>query len=165
MQRLVSDTNILIDMEEGQLIKEMFRLPYMFLIPDILFYEELEEEHPHLINLGLRLNELNGEVMAYALRLTEHYKKPNRNDCFALALAKHEERPLLTGDRALKMAAENEAVVVKGTIWLVNQLVRHQIIRPDIARSAYAQMKHSNRRLPWNTAEEKLIELEKVLSQ
>lgn len=31
VQLLVSDTNILIDMEEGQLIELMFQLPYNFL--------------------------------------------------------------------------------------------------------------------------------------
>jgi hypothetical protein len=44
MQVLISDANILIDMEEGELIEEMFRLPYIFSIPDILFYEEMEEK-------------------------------------------------------------------------------------------------------------------------
>lgn len=48
MQLLISDANILIDLEEGQLIELMFQLPYQFSIPDVLFEEELEEEHQHL---------------------------------------------------------------------------------------------------------------------
>ena len=43
MQLLISDANILIDMEEGELLPQMFQLPYNFSIPDILFYEELEQ--------------------------------------------------------------------------------------------------------------------------
>lgn len=44
-QLLISDANILIDMEEGELLTQLFQLPYQFAIPDILFVEELEEEH------------------------------------------------------------------------------------------------------------------------
>ena len=163
MQLLISDANILIDMEEGELIEELFKLPYVFSMPDILFYEEMEEEHQHLVDLGLQLDELSGEMMVYGISLIEHYKKPSRNDCFALALAKQKQCPLLTGDRDLRIAAEKEAVVVMGTIWVVTQLVRHQIINIVDARTAYEKMRASGRRLPWTIAEEKLIELETEL--
>ena len=65
MQLLISDANILIDMEEGNLLAQMFQLPISFSIPDILFYEELEQEHEHLLELGLRLDELEGELVQY----------------------------------------------------------------------------------------------------
>jgi len=164
MQVLISDANILIDMEEGELIEELFKLPYGFSIPDILFYEEMEEEHWHLIDLGLQLDELSGETMIHGLNLIEQYKKPSRNDCFALALAKQEQCPLLTGDRDLRIAAEKEAVVVMGTIWVITQLVRHQVINVVDARAAYEKMRASGRRLPWTIAEEKLVELETELA-
>lgn len=160
MQILISDANILIDMEEGNLIEELFRLPYVFSIPDILFYEEMEEEHQYLIDLGLQLDELSGETMVDGLALIEQYKKPSRNDCFALALAKQEQCPLLTGDRDLRIAAEKEAIIVMGTIWVVTQLVRHQVINVVDARTAYEKMRVSGRRLPWTIAEEKLLDLE-----
>lgn len=160
MQLLISDANILIDMEEGGLLTPMFNLPYIFSIPDILFYEELEEEHEHLLELGLRLDELDGDTVMYGVQLIEQYRKPSRNDCFALALAKQEACPLLTGDRDLKIAAEKEAIVVMGTIWLVTQLVSQNLIDVDIARAAYLKMKASGRRLPWSIAEEKLTAVE-----
>ncbi|TBR42010.1 DUF3368 domain-containing protein [Marinomonas agarivorans] len=156
MRLLISDANILIDMEEGELIEKLFQLPYTFSIPDILFYEEMAAEHEHLIEWGLTLNELSGETMSYGIGLTNQYKKPSRNDCFALALAKQEQCPLLTGDRDLRAAAENEAVVVMGTIWLVNQLVLHHLISVRQAHDAYRKMQNSGRRLPWDIAEQEL---------
>jgi predicted nucleic acid-binding protein len=39
--------------------------------------------------------------MMYAMQLTGTYTQASRNDCFALALAKQEQCPLLTGDMAL----------------------------------------------------------------
>ncbi|MCR9675005.1 DUF3368 domain-containing protein [Vibrio alginolyticus] len=159
-QLLISDANILIDMEEGGLLEVMFQLPFDFATPDILFFEELEEEHAHLPDLGLALKEVSSESMMYAMQLTGTYTQASRNDCFALALAKQEQCPLLTGDMALRKAAEKEAAIVKGTIWLVSQLVVHQKINTEQAREAYRQMQDSGRRLPWTIAEKALVELE-----
>ncbi len=36
MKLLISDTNILIDMEAGNLVEVMFRLPEIFAVPNIL---------------------------------------------------------------------------------------------------------------------------------
>jgi len=163
-QLLISDANILIDMEEGGLLEVMFQLPYQFATPDILFFEELEEEHAHLPELGLVLKEVSPESMMYAIKLTSSYTKAGRNDCFALALAKQEQCTLLTGDKALRVAAEKEAAIVKGTIWLVNQLVIQQKINLVQAREAYERMKECGRRLPWGSAEEALAEIEQELN-
>ena len=39
MLLLISDANVLIDIENGGLTGAMFSLPYQFAVPDILFYE------------------------------------------------------------------------------------------------------------------------------
>ncbi|EMY6821018.1 DUF3368 domain-containing protein [Vibrio cholerae] len=161
-QLLISDANILIDMEEGGLLEAMFQLPYDFATPDILFFEELEEEHAHLLGLGLALKEVSSASMMYAMKLTGTYTQASRNDCFALALAKQEQCPLLTGDMALRKAAEKEAAIVKGTVWLVSQLVVHKQINTEQARAAYSQMQANGRRLPWGKAEQALVELEQT---
>lgn len=161
MQLLISDANILIDLEEGQLIEHMFQLPYHFAIPDILFSEELEEEHEYVLGLGLHLTELSGETMGYAMELVSQYTKASRNDCFALALARQEMCPLLTGDKALREAASKEAIVVMGTLWLVEQMIRQNLISVDEARLAYTRMQNSGRRLPWTKAETLLVDFEK----
>jgi len=165
VQLLISDANILIDLEEGELIKELFQLPFLFSIPDILFEEEMSEEHGYLPGLGLQLEELSGEVMSSAWTLTQKYTNPSRHDCFALALAKDKECPLLTGDKALRKAAEVEAVMVNGTLWIIEQMIHQKLITPNQARQAYQRMKDSARRLPWSLAESNLQEIEKELKQ
>ena len=160
MQLLISDANILIDLEEGQLIELMFQLPYQFAIPDILFVEELEDEHQHLLEKGLQLSPLTGETMVYAMELIPRYTKASRNDCFALALAVQEKCTLLTGDRALRDAAETETIMVRGTLWLVELKVRQGLINVEQARLAYERMKDAGRRLPWGIVDAILVELE-----
>ena len=160
MQLLISDANIFIDLEEGKLIKLLFQLPYKFSLPDILFIEELEIEHQYLIGLGLLLRILESKTMTYAMELIPRYTKASRNDCFALALAIQEECSLLTGDKALREAANSEGVVVMGTLWIIEQLIRQNLITVAQARAAYTRMKNAGRRLPWLLAERELQEIE-----
>lgn len=57
MRLLISDANILIDMEAGALMETLFQLPMQFGIPDLLYYEEIEPGSPGLEDLGLQVME------------------------------------------------------------------------------------------------------------
>lgn len=162
-QLLISDANILIDLEDGELIAEMFNLPFDFQVPDMLFSDELEADHGYLLEYGLQLGELTPESMAEVEVLVNRYKQPSRYDCFALVLAKQQGCPLLTGDKNLRIAAEQEDVEVKGTLWIVEAMIMHQVITVQAARIAYQRMKQKGRRLPWTIAENRLSELEASL--
>ncbi|WP_447527563.1 PIN domain-containing protein [Vreelandella sp. TE19] len=155
-QLLISDTNILIDLEEGELIATLFLLPYDFQVPDILYAEELEEQHGYLLSMGLSQRELSPETLTYAQRIMQNSLGPSRNDCFALALARQENCPLLTGDKALRTTALTEAIDVRGTIWVVEELIRYQLITPEQAHQTYTLMQARGRRLPWAHAFKRL---------
>ena len=92
--------------------------------------------HAHWRDLGLIVQSLPAEGVARVQALSQKYKRPSRNDLFALALAEQAQCPLLTGDAALRSAAETERVEVKGTIWLVTEMVRKQCITATVARFA-----------------------------
>lgn len=160
IQLLVSDANILIDLEEGLLLSDIFSLPYQFSTPDILFHDELEECHHQLVDMGLKLGVLTSETLCYAEKLINTYSAPSRYDCFALALAKQEKCPLLSGDKRLRKAAENEGVIVKGTLWLVNELITQNIISISKAQEAFGRMQAADRRLPWDKVDLLLKNLE-----
>jgi hypothetical protein len=90
---LISDANILIDMEAGELLQKFFRLPMRIGIPDILYREEIEPGSPGLEALGLILVEVDGSFVEYAFNLPLRYGNgPSHNDYLALALAKQESR-------------------------------------------------------------------------
>lgn len=160
MLLLISDANILIDIEVGGLTAPMFSLDYQFALPDVLFYDELEEQHAHLLDMGLEVRELDERMVARVAEFAQQYKRPGRMDLFALVLAAEENCPLLTGDQDLRAAAENEHVEVRGTLWLVTEMVRAGNITAHVARSAYQQMRSNGRRLPWDMAEQMLTDLE-----
>lgn len=165
MRLLISDTNILIDMEAGALMETFFRLPMQFGIPDLLYYEEIEPDSPGLADLGLQIMEVSGHFVAYAQKLPKQHNhllaakngpKPSHNDYLALALAKQEVCTLLTGDTNLRTVAEKEEVNVMGTIGLLCAMVENQLLTVDDALQALDRMKTGKRRLPWLEAEKRL---------
>lgn len=160
MQLLVSDANIFIDLEEGELLEEFFLLPFEFITPDILFYEELEENRPYLLEKGLKLGALDGEDMNSVMEYVANYSGPSRMDCMALVLAKKEECPLLSGDRALVAAAKAEGVLVNGSIWIIEQLIEHELLDCPQAYDALDKMRANGRRLPWDLAKKRIKLLE-----
>lgn len=164
MQILVSDANIIIDMAAGGLLISMFSMEECdFIAPNMLFEEELEEEHEHILELGLRLEVLTSDTLSVHHELVERNPEPGRYNLFALALAKQEECPLLTGDMALRTAAQKEGVEVHGTLWLVERMVETEKISVAAARSAYEKMKEDGSWLPWKLAEANLKKLDKQL--
>ena len=161
MPIIVSDANIFIDVEVGRLTRVMFQLPEEFAVPNILYEEELSGHHPELPTYGLRILEIREEFVREAVRLGGIYTKPGHNDLLALALAQQENCPLLTGDGNLRSAAETEAVIVRGTLWLVEQLLDNKLISYNEAKDAYARMRAEDRRLPWDEVENQLAKYKK----
>jgi hypothetical protein len=153
---MVSDANILLDIEVGELAADMFRLPYRFVVPDVLYAEELAARHSHLLAIGLKTMTLSPACVARMVPLSQRYRRPSRNDLFALALAQDQQCPLLTGDAALRQAAVAENIDVRGTIWLMTELVRIEQVSSSEARQALERMRANGRRLPWELAEEAL---------
>jgi len=143
-------------MEVSNLIKKMFELPYQFAVPDILYEEELKEDHENLLDYGLIMKMVSEESILYLENSLSQYSKIGFYDKLALAVAKQESCPLVTGDGALRIAGKDEAIVVLGTVWLMDELIIHSLISMEEAREAYALMKDNGRRLPWKMIEDKL---------
>lgn len=149
MRRLVNDANIFIDLEEAGLLETLLQLPYEFVTLDVLFEEELQAQHGHLLRSGLATLELQAGRMIRLHKLVQRYSQIGFMDCLALALAEQELCPLLTGDQKLRGAPEAEGLEVHGTLWVVESLLERQIIRLEQAYQAYDRMENAQRRLPY----------------
>ena len=156
MLLIISDASVLIDIEDGGLTSVMFSLSWKFAVPDVLFEEELSQQHSHLTQMGLESKSMSGELIAEAYALHQQYARPSVNDMLALTLAKAEGCQLLTADQALRNAAKELCVEVHGTIWLVEQMLLYHKIMVDIARASFQKMKESGSHLPW-------VEVDKML--
>lgn len=79
MLLLISDANILIDMDTGGLLAPMFSMEYRFAVPDVLYVEELEGQHDGLMELGLQSVTLQDHLVATVAALSQQYRRPSRN--------------------------------------------------------------------------------------
>lgn len=159
MLLLISDANVLIDIEASGLTQALFGLDSTFAVPDVLFAEELAERHGHLLAMGLRTLTLSAATVAYAEGLAKRHRRPGSNDLLALALARQESCPLVTGDRALRNAAKEEGVSLRGTLWLVERMVDERRIDVADAERAFAHMRDAGSRLPWDQVAQLLAQL------
>lgn len=162
MLLLISDANILIDIEDGNLTSVIFRLPYEIAVPDILFELELREHHSHLLEAGLKVKSLTAESVKKAESLRFKYSRPSIMDHSALALAMQEKCPLLTGDKDLREVAKIEGVEIHGTVWIIEELLNQKLIKQLQARSSFDSMKVKGSRLPWGEVDKLLNKWELI---
>lgn len=159
MNLLITDTNIFIDLEDGRLIQHLFSLSIGIGTPDLLFEDELREQHANLLERGLQLIELTSNTLLQIPVLGKKYRKTSRLDLIALAAAKQENCPLVTGDMNLRHAAKKENVEVYGTLWICERFVTQKLISIDQLEAAYHRMRSTDRRLPSDLIVEQLARL------
>lgn len=134
MEYISSDTNVWLDFAEIERLNLPFLLPYVYLVNDETVEDELLSPPglcSELLQLGLQKTELTEEEFYLVEEFTSKYIKPSVYDCIALAIAKARGLILLTGDGALRKAAEAEGVAVMGTIGILDQLHRGKYIEDE----------------------------------
>jgi len=75
-----------------------------------------------LLEKGLVAVELTDAELELYMTIASKFRKLSAYDAFALTIAKSRSIILLTGDKALRNAAEAEHVVVRGLLWITDQL-------------------------------------------
>jgi predicted nucleic acid-binding protein len=123
---VVHDASCLIDLQKAGLLAELGRLPHRLLIPLPIREEELAsfsaDDFQQIDTAGFETYDLPGPMVAAAIALRQTHSISS-NDAFCLILAKSESGGiLLTGDRALRRAANHESVRVHGALWVIEEL-------------------------------------------
>ena len=156
---IISDTNIVMDMRAAELLEALFALPFDIGMPDAVIGTELRHEAERLTQMGLHsipvVEADFDRAMAYH---AQH--PPSFNDCVALSVSIRLQCALLTGDKALRDLAELEGVDVRGTIWLLLEMLQSSLIDCDTALAAVERMRNRGRRLPWEVMRQHLAEAE-----
>jgi predicted nucleic acid-binding protein len=145
---VITDANIWIDLHRGGVIAKAFKLNLVFKTPDLVAHEILSPSAASLQRLGLQVVELPGTRVIEIVEMAGKYPRPSRPDLSALVLARSEGVVLLTGDRALRAAAEEEGVEVRGVLWLLDEMVECLVLTGGKAIVTLQQMLKSGSRLP-----------------
>lgn len=158
MPVLVSDTSVLIDLERGRLLEEIFLLPFEFAVPDLLYARELAGPlGAQLVTLGLRVEELTPTELSRATTVRRQNVRLSIPDTFAFAIAESRQWTLLTGDGGLRELAVAERLDIHGVLWLFDQLADGNHVGLDRLRvSLSAISAHQRCRLPAHEVRQRL---------
>lgn len=144
---ICSDTCIWIDFQTINALELPFKLNCKYYISsdaldeELLFPSGIKEE---LLKLGLIAYEIGDEELLLVYDYQDKYPKLSTNDAFALAIAKRNRYTLLTGDKNLRLAAEYEDVAVKGTLWVLDEILKEALISKKIYRSYVSDLRKFN---------------------
>lgn len=146
---IINDTNIWIDLKAINLIESVFHLPYDIGVPDILYDDELKDMDGELLQAnGIKILEMTEDEIMNTVFRSRQTKKVSFNDLTTLVLAKSRGHILVTGDKNLRSIAQSENVALKGTIWLIDEMVRYSIITKKKAAFVCSELISLGRRLP-----------------
>ena len=170
MQLISSDTSVWIDFEEIGALQEPFRLNdvYSFLMSADTMDVELKypsDLRMRLEEYGLVRTELQEQEYLLSLEFGSKYKQLSPYDAFALAIAKNRDIPILTGDGALRKAAEREGIIFHGTLWVVDRLWEEKAITQERCKEMLYSLKEfcgRTVRLPLNEIDRRLKLLEDI---
>lgn len=144
----ISDTNIWIDFGRADLLDALFALPFTFVSTDFVV-DELSHPAPEgLRSRGLVVETLAEDAVAHLFGLMAEHGNSSVADVSCYLVAKTRGVPLLTGDGRLRKQAIKDGVQVHGALWLLDQLVSHQIIPAAHAAVALQAMLEAGARLP-----------------
>lgn len=110
------------------------------------------------MGLGLRRGELTGKQVLELVQLRRKYQQPSINDLSALVLAKALNIGLLTNDKSLRNTARQEGIQVHGTLWILDEMVRLQIIKNIKAVDVLRLMLDTGSRFPHDECQKRFTE-------
>ena len=155
---VILDTSVLIDLERGAILETIFCLPFNYAVPSLLYRMELKEYGGDaLIDLGLRLEELDAKEVTLAQSYSLRRRALSVPDTLALALAKSRSWLLLSGDRKLVGLAQEKEVAVHGVLLLFDRIYDEGIADgTKLCASLRAIAAHPRCRLPKAEIERRL---------
>jgi predicted nucleic acid-binding protein len=156
-KRCSIDASILLDFVAGDIFETLFSLPFEFSTSDIVADEVSNSfSTKDLKTYGIELVELDEELVDEIGILQGDHEELSPNDLSVYVLAKKHKAILVSGDGPLRTLADITHVEYHGTLWLLDELVKRDLISTNDAAHALMMMLDNKRWLPRSECE-KLI--------
>lgn len=137
---VVSDSSVIMDLAKVRLIEPVLKLPFEFMIPDVILAQELLDLGSYTAAMLLELGFVQGELDGSESRLARNYFATHRrlslNDCFAWRLAEVHQAILMTGDANLRALATAARIEVHGLLWAVEMMFKHRTTTEPVLTKA-----------------------------
>jgi len=155
MKLIITDTNIFFDIINIGALPEFFSLDYEICTTVFVIQEIKQSDQKEAIEVFIRAKELNviefkpdeiGEIEQF--KTSKNFK--GITDKSILWKSIQLDCPLITGDRKLRMEAENYGVEVHGSIWVIESLVENDMISKAKGIQLLVSLKQVNSSLPFD---------------
>lgn len=142
----VLDLSVLFDLEHGDLHAKCFQLPYRFVMPKLMYDQELADfGGPELLELGLAIESPNDEETELARALRAQHKSLSLPDAYALAMADLRNWTLLSGDRVMRQLSDDP----HGVLWVIDRMEEMRVASKSELKDALDRIaNHPKCRLP-----------------
>ncbi|MFA9190573.1 hypothetical protein AAGV28_04250 [Flavobacterium sp. FZUC8N2.13] len=148
MKLHINDANILIDIVQLDLVVAFLALEFEMYTTDFVF-EELESfQKEVLISEKLIILKTNENELLHILELTTQHNGLSFEDCSVWYYAQKMEGVLITGDGRLRTKAKASGIEVKGIIYIIEEIMRQNILEKLICVEKLEALKILNNRLP-----------------
>lgn len=160
MQIVVNDTNLFIDLIHAELIDHFFQLPFEVHTTDFVVGEIEEPEQEEIINelVGsgrLTVASSTFDEVEEIMSLQEAVTRLSVPDCSVWYYSKKHNYTLLTGDNLLRKTALKDQVVVRGLLFIFDELVLLELISPAVACLKLKFLLETGTRLPKDACDER----------
>ncbi len=137
MKVVVNDANILIDLIKLDLLNQFFALECSFYTTDLIL-EELYDEQKKQLDIFIESERMKvlgfeAEDISRIVEIQEEKPQLSEQDCSAFICAIKVEGELLTSDNTLRRFAVSQNMIVRGHLWMFDQMVEQGIISGTLA--------------------------------
>jgi len=155
MKVVVTDVSVFFDLFEIQVLPEFFALGWEIHTTDFVYNEILQADQKEVFEVferskRLKILSFTSEEEMQVLNFKTKLSIRSIADKTILWKALQLEATLLTCDRKLRKEAEGHAIEVRGSIWVIEQLVENGIINSTRGISLLENLKMTNNRLPFD---------------
>lgn len=157
MKIVIHDANILIDLHIAGLLDVFFDLDLESHTTDLVLAEVRNPLTRFTKNGSLRVKSYGSEELEELV--LAQFRQPRRvsiQDCSAMLLAQKLEGILLTGDGNLRHCADLAGITVRGTLWILDELVEAKLLTKREAAWLLKKLIEEGRRLPGEDCNQRL---------
>ncbi len=164
MRLIITDTNVLFDLIKIGALPEFFSLDLeicttVFVIEEIKPPDQKDMVEAFIRAKKLTVFDFSGDDIEEVLNFNACHALKRLTDKSVLWKCHQLGCPMLTGDRKMKETAEEIGIEVHGSIWIIDELLKNDLITPEKAISLLEQLMFTNSRLPKNEIERRINKL------
>lgn len=160
MKILINDANILIDLANIQLLEEFALLPFSLYTTDFVYAEiTLQQQEINTLINSRSLTIIQTENLEDFLGINQIVQKSSGvsfEDCSVWYYASKLNGVLLSGDGNLRKQATRSGIEVRGILFILDELVRLDLIGTNDANKKIQRLSETNTRLPKDEIKKRL---------